>query len=537
MKNYILTLLGTGMILAASAPAQAITVEPATYPGLAFHRVSPNGNWAVSYAYEVIQILDLQKGGDPYAITDMKVGVGNYVSNDGIVLASTATTDQTQYWKDGQWYDLTPDSKYPMCFANGITPDGSRMVGMVPPSDFEGYDGLMLVPCYWDLQPDGTYQGPNLITAPNRDPSGGKPQYVTAVYVSDDGKTVAGQLIEGRGDLAFPIVYKQGDDGTWTYDFLILDLFESDDISVPQSPGNGPVVTDYMSDDERTAYTRALNSWLLANANSEFPDYDSYPDPEDYMTPEELEEYNAALKTWGSDYNKFEREWLSYLSKVPNIGQNDLVMTSDGKTYVSSASYNNQTGPIVINLDTYEYEFLPQENNTIVTSIADNGTILGFASSWEVRQAYVIPPGQKKFIPLQDYVASLNPELGKWMEENLYHEVLFGAEWDMDMGTWIDHFFSGYATGMPFTNPDFSMIALAVEDDWNWQEDGVLTVGYIFSLDANGGIESLVSETPEGIYRVYNLQGVKILETKDSAALNDLPKGIYVINGKKVAIK
>ena len=536
MKKYILTLLGSGLLLAAFSPANAVLVEPSTYLGLSFHRVSPNSNWAVSYAYEVIQILDLKNGGDPIAYTDMKVGVGNYVSNDGIVLASDAATDQAKYWKDGKWYDLT-DGSYAMSFSNAITPDGSRIVGAVSPADFEGYNGLMLVPCYWDRQSDGTYQGPNLIPCPTTDLAGLKPQYVTGVYVSDDGKTVAGQMIEWKGDLAYPYVFRQAENGTWSYEFLIKNLFEGDGIVVPESPGEGPDPSEFMTAEKRAAYTKALNQWLLINSNTEWPDYSTYPDYEDYMTEEEITSYTKELRSWSNSYNTYIAKWSEYLSKVPNIGLNDLVMTADGKTYISSMKYKGQSGPLVINLEDRSYEFLIQNGvSPIVTSATNAGDILGYSTSWEVRQAYVIPAGEKSFIPLQDYITSINPQLGNWMQKNLYHDVLFGVEWDDELGTWIDHFFSGYATGMPFTNPDFSLIALSVEDDWNWQEDGALTVGYLFSTKATGGVESLVEENLDRIYHVYNLQGMKLLETKDISQVNNLPAGCYIVNGKKIVL-
>lgn len=37
----------------------------------------------------------------------------------------------------------------------------------------------------------------------------------------------------------------------------------------------------------------------------------------------------------------------------------------------------------------------------------------------------------------------------------------------------------------------------------------------------------------EGIYRVYNLNGVNVLNTTDKAELDRLPRGIYIVNGKK----
>ena len=57
------------------------------------------------------------------------------------------------------------------------------------------------------------------------------------------------------------------------------------------------------------------------------------------------------------------------------------------------------------------------------------------------------------------------------------------------------------------------------------------------AIDPAAGIESLESEPKDGIYRAYNMQGVKMLETTNAEDINNLPKGFYIVNGKKVAVK
>ena len=57
------------------------------------------------------------------------------------------------------------------------------------------------------------------------------------------------------------------------------------------------------------------------------------------------------------------------------------------------------------------------------------------------------------------------------------------------------------------------------------------------NIATEAGVESIVSEPKDGIYKVFNLQGVKVLETKDASAVSGLSKGIYIINGKKVLVK
>ena len=49
------------------------------------------------------------------------------------------------------------------------------------------------------------------------------------------------------------------------------------------------------------------------------------------------------------------------------------------------------------------------------------------------------------------------------------------------------------------------------------------------------GIAGLETDS-KGIYTVYNLSGIKLFETTDSMRLQALPKGIYIVNGKKTIL-
>lgn len=50
-----------------------------------------------------------------------------------------------------------------------------------------------------------------------------------------------------------------------------------------------------------------------------------------------------------------------------------------------------------------------------------------------------------------------------------------------------------------------------------------------------GGIDDVLDDKPE-VYTVYNLQGIKLMETKDVSQLEQLPAGIYIVNGQKIAL-
>lgn len=76
--------------------------------------------------------------------------------------------------------------------------------------------------------------------------------------------------------------------------------------------------------------------------------------------------------------------------------------------------------------------------------------------------------------------------------------------------------------------------------------DGVTTVSDILSYNISTGQSEYITEEEAGVSSithapivkgVYNLQGIKLLDEISSAALETLPKGIYVIDGRKVTIR
>ena len=62
-----------------------------------------------------------------------------------------------------------------------------------------------------------------------------------------------------------------------------------------------------------------------------------------------------------------------------------------------------------------------------------------------------------------------------------------------------------------------------------------IRASFIVTEKSTGIANSFADET--GVVTVYNLNGVKVLETADKAQLNNLGKGLYIINGKKVIVK
>lgn len=55
--------------------------------------------------------------------------------------------------------------------------------------------------------------------------------------------------------------------------------------------------------------------------------------------------------------------------------------------------------------------------------------------------------------------------------------------------------------------------------------------------DTESGVHAITSSMDDGYYRVYTLQGVNVMTTKEKSDLNNLTPGIYVINRHKVIIR
>lgn len=52
----------------------------------------------------------------------------------------------------------------------------------------------------------------------------------------------------------------------------------------------------------------------------------------------------------------------------------------------------------------------------------------------------------------------------------------------------------------------------------------------------NASVDDIIADG-DGVYVVYNLQGIKVMETENVADVNNLPKGIYIVNGSKVVVR
>ena len=52
----------------------------------------------------------------------------------------------------------------------------------------------------------------------------------------------------------------------------------------------------------------------------------------------------------------------------------------------------------------------------------------------------------------------------------------------------------------------------------------------------DAGVTDIIPDNNSGIFNVYNTAGVKVMTTRDKSEIRKLPRGVYIVNGKKIAI-
>lgn len=315
MKKVLLLLAGAAV--AASALADN---NPAIYDNLMLQKMSSDANWLVSDDGTGSMIIIDRVNNKQYEYqttedTFYAVGIGNCVSNNGIVLASiTNGMMDASYWQNGEWIALpVGEADNGMCGAQGITPDGKRICGYVGQSAMSvDASSIMVLPAVWTMGEDGKYGMYTALPHPELDFSGRLPQYITAVAISDDGKTVCGQVGDYTGSCMQPIIYNQAEDGTWSYTLLMEDKFKPAGEAWPVWPGDdAPVIQDYMTEAQKEAYDAAVDAYTEAYAEYQA----NKPMPEDYLSPEEREAWQEAVDNWNPEESYFPPSATEFLSE------------------------------------------------------------------------------------------------------------------------------------------------------------------------------------------------------------------------------
>lgn len=566
-----LLLLSLSALIGSSV---ALAENPTVIENFAISKISPNGRYATSENNGSVIIKDLQTGeiwiseGD--AVQEYSAGHGNAWSNNGIMVGSTYYDGDGAYWYEGVWHHIAGATDNGAAYTNAITEDGRYICGEVTnPDNQYGYNGTMLIPALWeDADGDCEYESQIVLPHPEFDLFNQRPQYISALAISANGKVIGGQITDFSGAFHYPIVWTKSDEGEWSYSYPAISLFNPDHLEIPVSPGEFdmtmPEVTDYMSDGEAAAYLEALDEYYASGYQE-----DLFPDPADYMTSAQIDAYNTAAEAYNEAAEAYNEALIQYqevfyeiLNASANFQFNTCSISPNGKflsqTYEGpTESFRDpaENSGAFFNLETGEAKILPTDQNVCATAIFDNGIMLGtnlmsFGST-EPSQAYIYLPGNEEFTLLYDYFQTKAPAMATWMDEHMRHDI---ESFDED---WNPITLEGYlVTGMPVATPDLTVIGCNVmslwEDEYEFNsvifsglESGVAALGAKTGMQLKSlgrGMIAVAGDATE--VRVYDFSGRCLFSAENPAAVVEtgLNSGAYVVkatdaSGKTVTLK
>ena len=579
MKKLLLFAAGA-MLAAQGVDAQGIT-EPTVLPNMAIVKVSPNGKWAINtdpYTL-VMSLVNLETGdmkslvpdeNDPESSYDP--GIGSCITDDGLVVLSTSYTGTAATW-DGNNITLLPMPESATSgFSNAITPDGSRICGSVG-MGMTLEDKIMQIPAVRTRLSDGTYSEPTILPYPKTDFTGRTPQYILLQSISDDGKTIAGQVIDYSGYLACePLIYREDEDGNWTYEKLHPELLNPNNVTLPEYPGEfesqKPEPADFMSPENAEAYNTAISNW-------NWQDGTPYPDAADYMTDEQWTAYETALAAYEEEYSAWNEKYLAFenaifemLDGALTFSMNSSILSGNGRYYATGyvdgsmffgydAAY-----PVIFDLVTGEYLKKELEDVPVVLSYANsNGAVMGSSPAMEYSMrsynAFIAPSYAAEVIPFQDYVLEKDTELHAWMEENMCHSFTYYDETGNEVQS-----DPVWTIGLPTANKDLTLFASWNLNEWDQEDLDHYSFSYIIPAQELSGIGNVVagegksltvSMGADGVVSingdaaeltVYDVNGRVVFSVKSPASTvsTGLANGVYMVKatdaaGKNVVVK
>lgn len=573
MKKIFIFFAVTSLFLPSKAQDDAFWGKvPIIYDSYG-HKISRDGSFSTGEAVSIESSWGRDNlTGEIYLYDGASCGDGNSISKDHRIIGTDKLFMKAAFLVPNKDPELISSlSKYSESFAHAITWEGTRICGVVSNPRSSGADEndpekqtMSYLPFYCDIDlATGNALEPVILPTPPRDFFGVVPQYCTAEWISDDGKTILGQVIDNTGYFVYPIIYKEDENGKWEYSLPSEKLFNPDNLEVPVWPKpemSAPQAENFISNQE---FKELFKDMLEAYQNNP-----SNPDPFDLLNPDiagsdalmTKDDWNAyvdALIEYDNYYKKYQKQLDEYYDKFSrfianstHFLQSGMAMNNDGtlisQTKIVTKFFGNQPVeyliPTIFNLTDGSYKFLGDDfSELIITQILPDGTVIAVTPKpgpatpdLSPQRSFVLAPSGNEFIPLEDYIKDSNPEVYQWMKEYLYHEIEVGYDEEMDI---IE--IPMTVTGLVAVSDDFTSLSGGV-DAWAWvtYEDGYVTY-FLSGLNSpNAGIEQIQHDIHSyGLLNVFNTSGVKVLTTKDPADLQRLPKGIYIVNDKKLVIK
>lgn len=534
------------LMCAAALASQAQAQEMEKFEGAMFSMFSPNGDWLVENLQGSMQVKQ-RSTGDEFSSADetgmlmYNSGLGHCVTNSGAIVGIAG--EYAGIWKNGEWTNLPQTSGIGTTYNTGhsITPDEHRICGVLG-IDGATYDGntSFAGPVVWTKNDAGEYELAWL-PCPEKDFLGNAPQYTTAVVMSDDGKTIVGQVRDNSGFYMIPIVYKEAADGTWSYrmvgESMVYDKTKLGELpEMPVAP-TYPDYTAYMSDEDQQNYQDAMTQYdedVQRYYNGEITEFPEYPQYVDYMSDAtQKEAYQAAVNKYNTDLAAYNADYQAYVEKreeiVTNMDfmQNALALTSDGRylgvTLVdrntdssdvddwgeSSAKYT--VGYFDLSKDDPEFVAVSEPGDFVISNILDDRTVLYATPSSEyTRSTYVVMPDSKESLPFGKYMEKRNATAAKWLADNNTYDVIvwgFDDEWNPIVESEVE---DSLVVGSVNASADGNVFVSFYEDSFT-DPNMSQFVSYVIDLNTATAIGGVAPEQKWATKpRYYNMQGQQL---------------------------
>ena len=572
MKKSLLLLIST---LVASISMAQVTQH---HDGFYFDKMAPNGKllatqelgYVYIYSQETDEYFEYSASED--AVTEYyATGIGNCISNDGVIVGGTSDSN-CAYWKNGVWTSLpVKEENTALNLANAITPDGSRIVGQVGNTGLNMYSEQMIKPVYWDRNAEGGYDTYQLLPCPTTDFAGRKPQYITAVAVSDDGKTIAGQIVDWSGFFIYPIIYTQDETGVWSYRTICEGILYPQGAQFALWPGEEPNAKEYMTEEELAEYLAAYAEYekeVEKYNNGETYIYPDEPDPTDYMF-EYYNDYSAAIREYYQLLSNFDTVFFSTVYNVCFVF-NNVYISGNGEYYNTTVEKGDPSNPYIsysvpTRIDLNNGDAMVEvkgATDMIASSVMNDGRFIAQTPKMAyARNSFIVSADGMTMTPFVDYITSIDKATGEWLKSISTYKVLGVTKYD-EYGYAIEYDYTdSIVAGSVYCNSDGTVFGSFMYDEWS---DYVTyrQSSYVINLNELQAVESIENDRNIDVYvanrtlytqgnvavvTFYDLSGAVVAryENPAEATALHLADGIYLArcegsNGArtyKVAVK
>lgn len=489
-----------------------------------------------------------------YYSPSVSIGFGRAFDNKNRMVGSYDECTPAIY-DHGEWIMLPIDDEVHKAGrvnqADDITPDGKRICGGIAQHGFGLDDAIMLSPVIWDQNPDGSYGMYKVLPHPEKDFTGRVPQYVTARCISEDGKTIIGQVMDYSGFWPMPIVYREDANGEWSYELIGEDLVYNKETVWPEWPVEPTEVDprDYMTDEEKAIYEQALidhdaavDAYWMAMWSGEDPgEYPADVVPADYIADPtqflaDYEAYQNAMNEFYAAQNLF-FDALYDPNNVygPTFEFNDVFMSPDGKYYASTLITEGEPAPgswfPVSNLTPIRFDLtnnsyaMSTNNNALPTAVLADGTTLCASPANDYARDVTLWPIEGEEETLLAYLERTCPDAATLVKENMTYALAeYDENWEVVPGAEVT------MTGTSVASTDGNIFGGWIYNNYydagNW-----MVMGYVLDL----GNATAISKTDMGTakvqgYTVTSINGAVLYRGNNIVdARNAMVKGVNLL--------